>query len=155
MDQFYKLLAKMLTLPIPTIAAIQGHAFAGGCLLSLAHDHRIMNEERGFLCMNELEIGFGLTGPLNELMRDKLPRHVAARMLCEAQRIGAKEALSEKVISGTAKGDAAVFEEAIKLANKLSKGATSPALKQLKSDIYCAAVSALMAPPPTIDKSKL
>ncbi|CAJ0913247.1 10301_t:CDS:2 [Entrophospora sp. SA101] len=38
-DNYYlKLLTRMLTFTIPTVAAINGHAFAGGCMLALAHD---------------------------------------------------------------------------------------------------------------------
>ncbi len=36
---------------------MNGHAFAGGCIFAIAHDYRIMRKERGFLCMNEIDIG--------------------------------------------------------------------------------------------------
>lgn len=52
------LLGRILTFPIPTIAAINGHAFAGGFTLALAHDFRVMKNEDGrfqkWLCMNEV-----------------------------------------------------------------------------------------------------
>ena len=37
-----------------TIAAINGHAFAGGFLLAMALDYRLMSASKGFLCMNEI-----------------------------------------------------------------------------------------------------
>src|SRR5258708_1530334 len=37
-----QILAKMLALPVPTVAAIQGHCFAAGAMLALAHDFRAM-----------------------------------------------------------------------------------------------------------------
>jgi enoyl-CoA hydratase/carnithine racemase len=41
------LLAKIATLPIPVVAAVNGHGFAGGCLLAMAADYRVMRSERG------------------------------------------------------------------------------------------------------------
>lgn len=55
------LLSRLLVFPIPTIAAINGHAFAGGFCLALAHDYRIMKHADGkkaiWLCMNEIDFG--------------------------------------------------------------------------------------------------
>jgi len=51
-----ELLVRILTFPMLTVAAINGHAFAGGGLLSIVHDYRIMNAERGWWCMNEVHI---------------------------------------------------------------------------------------------------
>jgi len=46
-----------LTLPKPTIAAINGHAIAGGCILAAACDHRIMTEGNGRIGIPELAVG--------------------------------------------------------------------------------------------------
>ena len=42
-----ELLARVLTLPIPTAAAVVGHAFGAGAMLALAHDFRVMRGDRG------------------------------------------------------------------------------------------------------------
>nr|WP_228430580.1 enoyl-CoA hydratase-related protein [Baekduia soli] len=44
------LFAKVLALPVPTVAAIQGHCFAAGAMLAIAHDQKVMRADRGFLC---------------------------------------------------------------------------------------------------------
>ena len=54
--EFMYLLGRMITLPIPTICAINGHAFGAGFMLALSHDVRIMREDRGFICANEILI---------------------------------------------------------------------------------------------------
>lgn len=46
---------KLLSFPIPTIASVGGHGFAAGFGLAMAHDFRVMNGNRGYLCMNEIE----------------------------------------------------------------------------------------------------
>lgn len=46
-----------LTLPKPMVAAINGHAIAGGCILAAACDHRIMVEGNGRIGIPELAVG--------------------------------------------------------------------------------------------------
>ena len=48
---------------MPTIALMNGHAFAAGLMLAMFHDYRVMNPHRGFVCLNELEFGAHLPAP--------------------------------------------------------------------------------------------
>ena len=48
--------ARIMSMPIPTIAAVNGHAFAGGAMFSLAHDHVLMRSDRGYWCVNEVQL---------------------------------------------------------------------------------------------------
>jgi enoyl-CoA hydratase len=54
LDEF---LRAALTLPKPMIAAINGHAIAGGCILAATCDHRIMIEGNGRIGIPELAVG--------------------------------------------------------------------------------------------------
>ena len=45
---------RLLTFPLVTVAAITGHAFAGGMVLALCCDFRVMTSGKGLLCMNEV-----------------------------------------------------------------------------------------------------
>lgn len=58
--EYMTLVQKMLVFPIPTVAALNGHAFAGGCMFSLAHDYRVMRGDRGFICLVRYIMCFGL-----------------------------------------------------------------------------------------------
>lgn len=71
--EYMDLLGRLITLPMPTICAIGGHAFGAGFMISLAHDIRIMREDRGYLCANELEIGLTIPEPEVALFRHKIP----------------------------------------------------------------------------------
>ena len=69
------LMGRIITLPIPTICAINGHAFGAGFMLALSHDVRIMREDRGFLCANEIQLGLKIPRPELALFRHKIPAH--------------------------------------------------------------------------------
>ena len=51
------LLRAALTFPKPLIAAVNGHAIAGGCILAATCDHRIMTEGNGRIGIPELIVG--------------------------------------------------------------------------------------------------
>ena len=55
------LLARMLTLPIPTAAAVGGHSFGAAAMLALAHDFRAMRADRGYFCFPEVDIHIPFT----------------------------------------------------------------------------------------------
>lgn len=61
-DGFYPLLATILDFPFPTIALITGHVMGGACLLTLAHDYRIMNRDRGYWQMPPVNAGLHHNG---------------------------------------------------------------------------------------------
>lgn len=83
---------------MPTIALVNGHAFAGGFMLSMYHDYRIFNPSRGFLCLNELDLGVPLKPPMSSIFRQKLTPAVYKPMVLEAKRFGAKEALESGIV---------------------------------------------------------
>lgn len=71
--EFMTLMGRIITLPVPTIAAVNGHAFGAGMMTALAHDVRLMREDRGFICANELQIGMTIPAPEVALMKHKIP----------------------------------------------------------------------------------
>lgn len=67
---FYVLLARIMTFPVPTVACINGHAFAGGLLLALACDYRVMRADKGFVCMNEIDMALVAPPPSSSSRSD-------------------------------------------------------------------------------------
>ena len=57
---FNRLLARMMKVGYPTIACMNGHAYAGGFMFAMAHDFRVLREDLGTCCLSEIDIGAGL-----------------------------------------------------------------------------------------------
>jgi enoyl-CoA hydratase/carnithine racemase len=56
-DEVHRLLGRVLGFGAATVAAVNGHAFAGGGMLAVAHDYVVMREDRGFWCLPEVDLG--------------------------------------------------------------------------------------------------
>ena len=59
--QVQQLLARVLVAPVPTVAAVNGHAFGAGSMLGVAHDFRVMRADRGYYCFPEVDIRIPFT----------------------------------------------------------------------------------------------
>jgi enoyl-CoA hydratase len=66
-DRFSGFMLRLFQLPLPVVAAINGHAVAGGCVLALQCDVRIM--AAGTIGLNEVRIGVGLPAVVLETLR--------------------------------------------------------------------------------------
>src|ERR1700684_3949162 len=108
-------IGRLLLLPAYTVAAINGHAFAMGALISLGFDARVMREDRGYWCMNEAEIGLPLDEQLISILRHSLPAATAVRAALTAERFSAPNAFSAGIVEATA-SDVDVLPQAIALA---------------------------------------
>ncbi|KAG8081609.1 hypothetical protein GUJ93_ZPchr0286g2801 [Zizania palustris] len=83
----------LLALPMPTIAAVTGHAAAGGFFLALCHDYRLMRADRGVLYMSEIDIGLPLPPYFVALLRAKITAAQALRdVILRGKKLRAAEA---------------------------------------------------------------
>jgi enoyl-CoA hydratase/carnithine racemase len=102
---FLAFLGRVLALPLPTVAALNGHAFAGGGMLALAHDFRVMRADRGFFCLPEVDIGLPFAPGMSALIRAKLDPAVSNDLMLTGRRIGGSEASSLRVVDETAEAE--------------------------------------------------
>ena len=65
--------ARLLTLPLPTVAAVNGHAFGAGAVLAIAHDIAVMRADRGYWCMPEADLGLPVTARCTRCWRPSCP----------------------------------------------------------------------------------
>ncbi len=96
--EFMYLMGRVITLPIPSICAINGHAFGAGFMLALCHDVRIMREDRGFLCANEIQLGMNIPRPELSLFRHKIPANSFFETVQLSRRWTGTDALDAGII---------------------------------------------------------
>lgn len=104
----YPFWRKLLTFPMPTVAVINGHAFAGGLMTAMAHDYRIMNPHRGYVCLNELDFNASLSPGMSSLFKHKITMSAFRNVVLEARRFNALAALEAGLVDGVGGVDEAV-----------------------------------------------
>lgn len=103
--EFMALMGRIITLPVPTVAAINGHAFGAGFMVALCHDVRIMREDRGFACANEMQLGLAIPTPELALFRHKLPANAFYETVQLSRRWTGPAALAVGIVQQTADAD--------------------------------------------------
>ncbi len=122
-EEFMYLMGRMITLPIPTVCAINGHAFGAGFMLSMSHDVRIMRADRGFLCANEIQLGMSIPRPELALFRHKIPANSFFETVQLAKRWTGPDALQAGIVQEI--GESEILPEiALKKALELAPLAT-------------------------------
>lgn len=82
----------------PLVAAVNGHAIAGGCLLAAAADVRLMAEGNGRIGVPELLVGVAFPPSLLEMLRFAIPQRHLAHLVLGGVTITATEAAAAGVI---------------------------------------------------------
>lgn len=130
-----ELLGRVLTLPVPTIAAVNGHAFGAGALLALAHDYRFMRSDRGYFCLPEVDIEVPLTEGMASLVQVKLTPRVASAAMLTGRRYGAVDALRDGIVDHIAQDNVLLDVAAAHLTPPVS-GKNPSTLGAIKSAMY-------------------
>ncbi|MFI6078866.1 enoyl-CoA hydratase-related protein [Actinoplanes sp. NPDC051343] len=137
----HALLARMLSLPIVTVAALQGHTFAAGAMLSLCHDLRVMRADRGFWCLPEADINIPFTPGMSALIQARLTPQTAHEAMVTARRFGGQEAYARQIVD-QAVSEAEVVPAAVALAHA-NVGKAGPTLETIKTRMYAPVLAAL------------
>ncbi|XP_070196221.1 uncharacterized protein [Littorina saxatilis] len=143
-----ELLLRLLTFPLPTVAAINGHCYAGGALIAFATDLRVMNSQRGWLCFNEVFINrrFGQFN-IKYLQAKINPARTLHRAIVFGQRFTGPEAEAAGMVDN-AVAPPIVLQESQRLLQAWigKEGFPRESLHNMKLDLYADAIKEVHAP---------
>ncbi|ORA58642.1 enoyl-CoA hydratase-related protein [Mycobacteroides franklinii] len=137
------LFSRVLTFPLPTVAAVNGHAFGAGAMLAVAHDYRVMRSDRGYLCFPEVDIHIPFTPGMASLIQAKLAPQTAVTAMTTGHRYGGEAAVAAG-LADRAATEHEVRSAAIDLMRPLV-GKDSGTLGAIKATMFAATTAALAA----------
>ena len=129
---------------MPTVAAVNGHAFGAGAMIAIACDFRVMREDRGFVCFPEVDIRIPFTPGMSALVQSKTTPQTASLAMTTGRRFGGPDALAAGLVDALA-DEATLLDTAVAMAAPLV-GKDPATLGTIKSTMYAAAADLLAQP---------
>ncbi|MCX5045670.1 enoyl-CoA hydratase/isomerase family protein [Aldersonia sp. NBC_00410] len=143
-DGLQELYARVLSLPMQTIAAIQGHTFGAAAFWVMTHDYRIMRRDRGYLCFPGVNIGAAYSPGTVDMVGARLPSKAFHEALTTGRRYGGAQAIDLGLVDEIAEQDD-LLDRAIERASSLS-GTRGDSLGQIKATMYARVLDGLRVP---------
>ncbi len=134
MDIVFK---KLVSYPVPVIAAINGHAFGNGSIMSCACDFRFMRSDKGFFCFPEVNLGIPFRPGMNAFIKKAVPMYKLVEMQLTGNRYTAKEMEAHHVILKACEDQADLMAQALAFAKtfKKKRGIFGELKKRLNKEI--------------------
>jgi enoyl-CoA hydratase len=141
-DRFGAVMQRVLACPRPTVAAINGHAIAGGAVLALMCDERVMVSAGGRIGLTEIRLGIGLPAIVVEPARLRLAGPAFLRVALDGELVGGVRAVELGLATEHAAPDAVV---ATAIARAAELGRAPAAYAQIKQAILRPVLAAIAA----------
>jgi enoyl-CoA hydratase len=91
-----KMLRTLFSLPIPVVAAVNGHAIAGGCIIALACDYKLMSGGR--IGIPELSVGVPFPVAAFEIVRFAVAPSILQEIVYTGRTLGPEEAMAAGLV---------------------------------------------------------
>ena len=92
LTKFCNLYTSMFLFPKPLVAALNGHTMAGGCILAIACDYRLMTSGKAKIALNEITLGSTLPAGCVEMLKYCVGHGNAQKILYSGVMYAAEEA---------------------------------------------------------------
>jgi Delta3-Delta2-enoyl-CoA isomerase len=134
MDTLHGIFARLVSFPGATVAAINGHAFGGGAIMTGTTDFRVMRADRGFFCFPEVDLGMAMSDQFDAVIQARFPAPALWRALLSGHRYTGPEAKEAGLVEEVASEDDLV-DTAIDLVRDLA-AKDGEAVARLKAKHY-------------------
>jgi len=121
-----RMFRRVLNYPLLTVAAMNGHAFAGGAIFSCAFDFRFMRSDRGYFCLPAVDRELVFLPGMNALLERAVPPWLLHEMQLTGARMTADTLEAHHVIKAACPGDQ-LMETTMEFARRLDKTRTTVA----------------------------
>jgi len=98
LEKFTALYTRMFLFRKPMVAAINGHAIAGGCMLTLPADYRIMASGKGRIALNEINLGSSVFAGSVAMLKQCTGVKSATKILKSGALFSAESAFEMKLV---------------------------------------------------------
>jgi enoyl-CoA hydratase len=112
LTQFGETMLRVFTFPVPLIAAVTGHAIAGGAFLAYACDERYMADGPYKLHVNEVAIAMPLPTWALAIAQNAIPPRFHTEAILQARAYAPEDALSRSAIQGVVPPTESVLDHA-------------------------------------------
>jgi enoyl-CoA hydratase/carnithine racemase len=112
---------RILLMPMPVIAAINGHAFGNGAMLACTCDFRFMKKDKGFFCFPEVDISIPFLPGMIAFVRKAIPEYQFNEMILSGKRMTAQDLEANHGIMKACEDQEALMSEAMAFAGTFMK----------------------------------
>ena len=98
LSKFNNLVKQIFMYPKPVVSSINGHCIAGGCVLAMACDFRIMNDQQAKISINEINFGSTLFSSAVEILKYSTGERNAERIILSGEMYNAENALKNGMV---------------------------------------------------------
>ncbi|MBA0612468.1 hypothetical protein Godav_013067 [Gossypium davidsonii] len=121
LDCLTQLVQAFISLPMPTVAAVNGHAAAAGVVIPLCHDYVVMRRDRGVLYVNDLEMGLKIPELYMAFFRAKTSGWALRDLVLRGLKIKGEELLKMGIMDAVYDGEEGVINAGMKMADDLAR----------------------------------
>jgi enoyl-CoA hydratase/carnithine racemase len=150
LNDFFK---RIVMSPLITVAAINGHAFAGGAITACAFDFRFMRTDRGFFCFPEVDLGIPFLPGMLSLLKKSIPNRPYVTLALTGARMTAQQCVDEGIMTAAYHNDE-LMDKILEWAAPLTKRRII--VSAIKAELYKDIVRIIdTEDPPIIESGRL
>ena len=139
---FQRLLARFMRLNFPSVAAINGHCFAGGIMVAMAQDFRIQRNDHGHICLSEINLGMPIPWGMLFHIQDKVSHQTIRKLALFGHKFPPEESLQAGLVDKLVNKDKLIDECLALLEPLIEKSHARGAFGQIRDAIHQRGINA-------------